>query len=260
MEFDFSFVLFSLPAFILVFVRLLGLIVFNPFLSRKNMPTSLKTGLAFFTALVIVPVLPIQTIANFSMVQLVFGCFRELFIGFVCGYIFIIFYYLIFTVGDYLDMQMGFSMAKVMDPNTNMQSSLSGMLLSMILIMLFFSTNCHLILIEMFAKSYDIIPLNGSINIIGIPGFFTTLFVQTFALALKLALPIIAAEFIMELSLGILMKLIPQIHVFVINLQLKILLGCLFLIIFTAPIGSFLEKYLNQLMIQVENALVLLGS
>ena len=59
-------------------------------------------------------------------------------------------------------------------------------------------------------------------------------------LALKLAFPILAAELLGELGMGILMKAIPQINAFVINMELKILIGLVLLLLFLTPISEFL--------------------
>lgn len=59
-------------------------------------------------------------------------------------------------------------------------------------------------------------------------------------LAVKLALPILAAELLGELGMGILMKAIPQINAFVINMELKIIIGLVLLLAFLTPINEFL--------------------
>lgn len=65
-------------------------------------------------------------------------------------------------------------------------------------------------------------------------------FAACMVLAIKLALPILAAELLGELGMGILMKAIPQINAFVINMELKILIGLVLLLLFLTPINEFL--------------------
>ena len=81
------------------------------------------------------------------------------------------------------------------------------------------------------------------------------MFIEAFSLALRLALPFIAVEFVLEVSLGILMKLIPQIHVFVINFQFKVLLSLVMLLAFAAPLSSFLDNYMNYMFECVQKVL-----
>lgn len=77
-------------------------------------------------------------------------------------------------------------------------------------------------------------------------------------MALRLTLPFIAAEFVLELSMGVLMKLIPQIHVFVINIQFKLLLGILLLLAFSSPIASFVDNYMRIMWENLQRAFLAL--
>jgi len=60
--------------------------------------------------------------------------------------------------------------------------------------------------------------------------------------AVKMALPILAAELITEIAVGLVMRAVPQIDVFVINIQFKVILGFIIIIIMAPPLASFLEK------------------
>ena len=66
------------------------------------------------------------------------------------------------------------------------------------------------------------------------------LFLLCTVLAVKLCMPILAAELLGQLGMGILMKVIPQINVFSINIELKIIIGLLLLLLLLSPISEFL--------------------
>ena len=80
-------------------------------------------------------------------------------------------------------------------------------------------------------------------------------FSSVFLLALRLALPYVAAEFILEICLGILMKLIPQIHVFVIQMQGKILLAIILLLALSVPMTQFIDNYIAEMFNSMNGAL-----
>lgn len=82
-----------------------------------------------------------------------------------------------------------------------------------------------------------------------------TLFASVFSLVIRLSLPFVAAMFVSEVSMGVLMKLVPQIHVFVISVQFKILLGLLLMILFASPITAFLDNYMTLMFENMERAL-----
>ena len=55
-----------------------------------------------------------------------------------------------------------------------------------------------------------------------------------------MAMPILAAELVAQVGMGILMKVIPQINVFAINVELKVIVGLVLLLLLLAPFSEFL--------------------
>ena len=56
------------------------------------------------------------------------------------------------------------------------------------------------------------------------------------------------------------MKLIPQIHVFVINMQMKVMLGFVLLLAFSGPIASFLDNYMRVMLENMQWAFSAMGA
>ena len=159
-----------------------------------------------------------------------------------------------------MDMEFGLSMAKVFDPGTNLQMSTSSNLLNILFILYIFITDSHLLLIHIFANSFEILPAGTASFSPEASQFFLELFASVFSMALRLVLPFMAAEFVMQVAMGILMKLVPQIHVFVINIQFKILLGVTMLLAFGGPISSFVDNYMRIMLENIQHAISALGA
>lgn len=246
----------QMPAYLLVFARMGGMIFFNPMFSRKNLPTQVRVGLAFFLTLLLVPVVDAAPLAAMTTsFDIVAGLFRELFIGFLCAYVFLVFYYMLFFVGDMMDVQFGLSMAKVFDPGSSIQMSISSNILSLLFMLFILVTDSHLLLIKIFASSYQLVPMGAASMTFEVASFAISLFVSAFSLALRLCMPFIAAELVLELSMGVLMKLIPQIHVFMINIQFKMLLALFMLLAFAQPIADFLDRYMDIMFQSIQQVL-----
>lgn len=252
-------VLQSGQVYLLVFVRLGGMIGFNPLLARRNMPAMARVGLILTLTLLLAPQLIPAWSPPLGSLDLVMTMIRELMLGLVLGFVFQMFYYLLFFVGDLMDTQFGMSMAKVFDPGTNVQMSISGNLLTIVFCLYLFATDSHLLLIQIFAQSFAIIPPGGFMVTAQTATVVLELFIAVFNLVMRLAIPFIAAQMILELSMGVLMKLIPQIHVFVINIQFKMLLGILLLLLFAGPITSFLGNYMGLMFENIQGVLKLLA-
>lgn len=246
----------NLHIYMLVFVRIAAIILLNPLFSRTNVLASVKLALVLGCTILIAPNLAVPNIDT-DIVSYVLAIGKEFFVGFTLSYVFNIFFYMLMTAADIMDNQLGWSMAKIMNPQTNIQSGISGNILNLVFILYFFVTNSHLVLIKTAAYSYQLIPVGaGNIIIENMPGFIIALFTSVFSLALRLALPFIAAEFILEICMGILMKLIPQIHVFVIYMQGTILLGIILLLIMAGSITAFIDNYIVDMFKAMQNALL----
>lgn len=246
----------GLGAYLLVFARVAGMVGANPIFARRNVPARARAALVLAMT---VALFPAAGGGAGEGGPLLWGLLREGLAGIVLGWVFQAFYYMLFFAGDLMDMQFGLSMARVFDPGTNIQSSVSGNLLNVLFLLYFFATDSHLVLIRAAAASFALLPV-GAAQFSGQAwGFLIGLFASAFSLALRLALPFVAAEFVMEVAMGVLMKLIPQIHIFVINIQFKVLLGILLLLAFSQPMADFVDAYMQYAFQGMQGALLALS-
>lgn len=255
----FNYEIKDIVVYILVFARMAGMLFTNPLISRKNIPAKFRIALVLCLTILISPTLNTSLMKIDSDLMLVAALFYEFIIGIIFNYVFVVFYYMLFFAGDIMDFQFGLSMAKVFDPGTNIQMSVSGNILNMLFIMYFFVSNCHLQFIKIMASSFNLLPVGAMQISENITAFGIDLFTDVFSLIIKLVVPFIAMEFIVEISMGILMKLIPQIHVFVINIQFKLFLALVLLISFAQPISEYIEKYIGALFKSLEKSITLMA-
>ncbi len=241
--------------FALIFCRVGGMILFNPLLSRKNIPSQFRLALVLGISILLASTTAAGAVSSLTGFSLFFALARELFVGFCFGMLFQMYYYMLFVAGDIIDTGFGLSMAKAFDPGTNIQLSLSGNLFQLIFVVYFFITDCHLIFIRLIVSTFDIVGLGAANFGADVGSFICTQFVYSFGLIMHLAAPFIAASFVLEIAMGVLMKLIPQINVFSIHFQFKIILGMGLLFLFAVPMTNFLQKYLNELFVQMQNLL-----
>lgn len=249
----FSLSIQDVNAFALVFTRIGAMIFFNPLLNRRNIPAQFRVAFVLGLALLVVPNLPADAVREIGGLSLLFAMLKELFTGFCFGCIFQIYYHLLFVAGDMIDMGFGLSMAKAFDPSTNIQTSLSSGFLQLVFIVYFFVTDCHLVFVRLVVSTFDLVGIGAMQFGADIGSFVCTQFVSAFGLIMHLAVPFIAASFILEIGMGVLMKLIPQIDVFSMHFQLKILFGLGLLFLFAVPVTEFIQSYLNEMFVQMQN-------
>lgn len=233
---------YNFTELILIIMRLSGCILLNPIFGRKNVPAAFKIGLTLFISYFVYNAITVQMIVIVSVTELIVSLLKEFVLGFIFGYIVQLFISVVMFAGEIIDLQMGISMSKIYDPQSNVSMPVSASLLNVMFMLIFFSVNAHLTLIKIFCFSFKAIPLGNMV-------FNTEFFIDLVNMlsyiliyAVKLAMPILAAEIITEIGIGIIMKAVPQINIFIVNLQLKILLGFFVMLVLAGPYASFLER------------------
>jgi len=224
---------------------MLGCIIFNPILGRKNIPVILKVGLTLMLSVFSYQMVPAQTIEMTSYLVFFVTLLQQLLIGYMVGFVIQLFLSVLLISGENIDMQIGISMSKIYDPQSNISMPLSSSLINTMFILIFFATNAHLTLIRIFTELCIMVPY-GTLQFK--PELFKNLaglFTMVLIYAVKMALPILAAEMITEIAVGLIMRAVPQIDVFVINIQLKVIVGFLVILIMVPPLATFLEKLIS---------------
>lgn len=239
--------------FFLVLMRMSGFIFLNPVLGRRNIPAMLKTGLTFGLTLIIYSTAQAQGVtADIDPdSSLIFGMslLKEFAVGYLFGYVMILFDMVMTFAGTVIDFQIGISMAMVYDPQTGSQIALSGNILQIFYLLMFFAVDGHLALIKIIATSGDVVPYGAAVLSRGAALMMIDIFTQCVVLAVKLAFPLIAFEFIMQVGVGILTKITPQINLFVLSIQLRLAVGFTLLVLLASPIGSYIN---NVIMIMID--------
>lgn len=225
-----------------ILMRCTGFILMNPILGRRNIPAIVKSGFIMAFSILLFVYSPVQTIQISGFFEYTVLLLKELIIGFLIGYVMQLFTYIVIYAGGVIDFQLGLSMATIYDPQNNIQIPLTGNVFNVLLVLLFFAVDGHLALIRIFIELANIIPYSEAKFTPESATFIISLFTECTILAMKLAFPILIIVFLTEMGVGILMKAIPQINVFVVNIQAKIIIGMIILIFMFSPIGDFLNN------------------
>lgn len=245
--------------FLLILARMSGCVFFNQIFGRGNLPTIYKISLSLMLAITVYGLLPPQDVIVISSI-LEYGIIilKEVFIGFIIGYIISMFFSIVVIGGEVIDLQIGMSMSQIYDPHSNVSVGVTGRFLNIFIILLFFSARGHLSLIQIFITSCKLINI-GSFSIPKNLFFnMVEMFSQILIYSLKLALPILAVEIITETGVGILMKAIPNIQVFSVNIQLKLFIGLFLIMLLVPSFSAFLENVLTIMFESIQSNLSLL--
>ncbi|MGN7470218.1 flagellar biosynthetic protein FliR [Brevibacillus sp. SAFN-007a] len=222
-----------LPVFLLVFVRMSAFFVAAPFFSIRGVPAQFKVGLAFIVALISFQALPVQEQIPLDLTFMLY-VIKEALVGVILGYICELMFVAVQVAGGLMDMQMGLAMANVIDPKTGAYIPVTGNFKNILAILYFFSINGHHMLLRGIMSSYQAIPVDRMWAAFGSESAMMTavkVFQNMFLSAFLMAAPIVVALFLVDLSLGIIAKSVPQFNIFVVGLPIKLLASFLLLIV-----------------------------
>lgn len=236
----------KLIVYVMVLARTTGIFTFNPLLSRNGVPNSVKVGASMGLAVVMTTARDFAYTMPAGLLPLAFDLAKELLVGAVLGFLVNLMLQVISMAGEVTDMQLGLSMAKSYDPTFG-NAGLSTQYYSYWFALYFFAVGGHLSYIKLFSVSYDSIPMGYNSFNINIPYILVHYFETVLTLGLKLAMPVIAASLISEFCVGVLMKAVPSIHVFVLNIQIKMLVGFVVLSASCGVVSEFMEKLMGIL-------------
>lgn len=243
----------------LIIMRISGMILFNPILGRRNIPNIVRGGMVLVLSFVIFMATP-ETVQEPKIVtEYAILLLKELMIGYVLGFVVNLFSYVIIFAGEFIDLQMGLSMAKIFDASSNTSLSITATYYNIMFMLLFFIGHGHILLLDIILQSGEVVPYGSVFINPGLPSAIVEIFIKCSIFALSFTMPIFAATLIAEIAIGVLMKTIPQINVFVVNIQVKVLLGLIMIIIMYSPMSEFLQRLIVIMLDTLRNVLELMA-
>ena len=221
----------NIDLFLMVLARVSGIFISAPVFSNRIMPSQLKALMTI-----------ILTVIMFSSLQLTtpeiparLGPFvlymaGEIIIGLVIGFVAQFTFAAVQFAGQNIDFMMGYSIVNVVDPLYGTQASLIGSFKNIIALMVFLATNSHHYIIMALYSSFEKIPVFGLTVQPDVTSFVIDLYGTMLVTGMKMAMPVIGAIFVAEVSLGLVARMMPQMPVFFVGLPVKIFMGAIILI------------------------------
>lgn len=224
-----SFTVENLEFYLMVIVRISGFIVTAPFFSMSQVPVRVKTGLAVFLGVLagsMVEYVPLEYAGVIGFGVLII---KEFLMGVILGFASSICMYILNFAGQLIDMEIGFSMVNMFDPVSNIQTTITGNLYMYFVILMLMVTNMHYYLLRAIMDSFRIVPM-GQVHIpVNIYEAFLKFMADYFIIGFRIILPVFAATLLVNVVLGVLAKAAPQMNMFIIGMQLKVIVGLIIL-------------------------------
>ena len=249
----------QLLAFILVLVRVSGIISTAPVFGSSNIPPQIKVVLSLMLALILYPFIPLITVYPDRPDHYIMLIASEMLIGLVLGIIARFLFGAVEFAGTVIGFQMGLGMAMVFDPQSQEQISLVGRFQNATATLIFLAMDGHLIVLQALVRSYSVLPPGGASISRPLVENLTELSASVFVIGLQIGAPLIVALFLANAVVGLLARSVPQIQVFVVGFPLTLMLGFLFLFFGMPFFAQAVHQMFEKLDTQYFEAIKLLG-
>lgn len=215
-----------LLAFALLMARVLPVVILTPFLGGETVPQEVKLGLGVMIGMVLYPVIIVQVRdIPVSAILFIALMLKELFLGLTLAYVVGTVFDAANSAGTLIDTMSGTNQAQLMVPQMGQNASLFSNLQLQMTTVLFLTMGGHHIVIQTFGDTLFQIPLDQYPRFShGTWPFFETMlriFGDIVRTALALASPVLLATFLVDLALGMINRVAPQVQVFFVAMQIK---------------------------------------
>lgn len=217
--------LLKIPGYFLIFVRVASIFWLIPLFTVRNVSIYFKAAFSLVVTFVLVGVVPPPAIAADDPYLLLLAIGKEALLGMTIGFSIRILFTAVQAAGEMVSIQTGFSFARIMDPFSESQTSVVSQFQYLLALMIFFAVDGHHLIIRGLCESYRQLPLATPGISKGLIEYIVTSTSKIFSIGLKIGAPVVVALFLVELSLGLLSRMMPQMNIFVEGLPIKIFIG-----------------------------------
>lgn len=227
------------------FLRLLALLHTAPVFSEKGIDRKTKIGLALLIALLIGGELPQNDVSILSFAGVWVGL-KQLLIGIAMGLSMQFIFAAVRFAGEMIGLQMGLSFATFFDPSSGGSMSVIARILNLMVTLLFLNYDGHLWLLHTLFNSFYALPVNAGPMSGQVFLWLSHSAGLIFSSGLMLSLPVIVLLLCINLTLGLLNRLTPQLSIFVIGFPLTLTVGMVALSFTMFTLAPFFEGMLTD--------------
>ncbi|KIL47732.1 flagellar biosynthetic protein FliR [Jeotgalibacillus campisalis] len=249
-----------LTILLLLLARVSAFFVVMPLFSHRTIPPMHRLGFALILSWMMYYTIDVEPFEiNGDYILLII---KEAVVGLFIGLIAYIVLSAIQIAGGFIDFQMGFAMANVIDPQTGAQSPLMGQYLYTIALLLLLYLDGHHLILDGIFYSYQFVPIDQvsiGFDNPAAPEFVIKAFAAAFIIAFQIAAPVIATLFLVDVALGIVARTSPQFNIFVIGFPIKITVAFIILIITMGVTFQVIQRLFDLLFVVMRDMMTILG-
>lgn len=246
---QYSFSIYDLEYFLLILTRVSCFMFAAPFFSIQNTPRRVRVALAVFTSILLyqtltpAPAIVYHTLFGYSIIVL-----KEAATGLIIGLSTGICTSIVTLAGSIADMEVGLSMVQAVDPTTRQQTTITGGYYQYVVMMMLVASGMYRYLLGALADTFILIPVNGAVfHADRLLESMLQFLSEYFIIGFRIILPIFCVILLLNAILGVLAKVSPQMNMFAIGMQIKIVVGLSVLFFTTSMLTAVADLIFQEM-------------
>jgi flagellar biosynthetic protein FliR len=235
-----------LTAGLLVLIRLSGLMVFAPFFSSPAIAPRIKAGFVIAITILLAPA--VAAVPNARASLDVASVVSELGVGLVFGLSLMLLNEALLFAGTLLGMQFSFSLVNLLDPNSMIETPVLGQMLGWLGVLVVIGSGLDRTLLAAVVRSFSAVPVGHAVMQAKTGAALAAMAGGIFLAGLQLAAPVMAAALVVEVTIGLIARMSPQLPAMVLGVPLKTLVSFGVLIGSLAVWPGWIERHFTALL------------
>ncbi len=252
---NYTFTFDQIEYLLIIFVRIITFISVAPFFNNTATPSRVKIGFSAFITIMLSFVVPRPVLEYSTVIQYAIIVLKEAIVGLLIGFAANICSSIVLFAGRQVDVDMGLSMMTMFDPMMQEQASVTGQFYNFLIMLMLLITSMDRFILRALVDSYTVIPINQvNFRYDSLLKTMLDYMVAYLVIGFRIALPVFASILIVNVVLGILAKVAPQMNMFAVGIQIKMLTGLVImtLMIMLIPnVSNFIFTEMRTMIVQI---------
>lgn len=233
--------------YLLILIRVSSFLFIAPFFGFKNTPIKVKVGFSIFLSFLLFQTIKLESLTYIGTIGYAILVGKEFLVGLLIAFFCNICMMILSFAGHIIDMEIGLSMVNLLDPATKIQTTITGNLYSYFVMLMLLITNLHHVILKALAQTYQLIPIGEGVFPSNLYVLMVKFLTDYFWIGFRIVFPMFASILLVNIILAILAKVAPQMNMFVVGMQLKILCGLMILLLMMALLPSVSDFIFNEM-------------
>lgn len=201
-----------------------GMMTFAPFFGSDAVPARVKAGFTLVLTAMLYSICPVPEIQPGAL-SWIRVALSEAAVGLMMGLSVQLVFEGMQIAGQLAGMQLGFSLAAIIDPQTNIETPVLSVFHQMFALLIFLELNVHHWMLRAVVKSFDYLPVGTALVKIAAVGELFRAAGGMWLIGVQIAAPVFLATMLVDVTVGFLSKASPQLPAMFVGISVKSLIG-----------------------------------